>query len=142
MASETHRLAEQQNARQVSAVAGMLLALLDARDGNADDAGRRIAESNVAVDGIRAAPAVRVEILFLQSLVLRVLRRATEADRVLLQSESAAEEALADLPPEERTRVVAGTSPYREIAAGASAVRAREAGQPRRDPRTDTVAVG
>lgn len=142
MANEALRLAAQQNARQVAAVAGALLALLDAREGAADSAGRRIAEANVALDDIRPNTATNVELLFLHSLVLRVLRRPTEADRKLLQAEVAVQESLRGLPDAEHARVISNLSPYREISVGAESARRILSSQGARvGMSTDTVAI-
>ena len=120
---EANLLAEQQNARQVVALAEALLALHAARRGDADLAERHIAQSGIALSDIRASDATRVETHFLHSLVLRVLQRSVEADRKLFQAEAHLLEGFRSLPDEDRDRVIASLSPAREICAGAAAAR-------------------
>ncbi|MCG3136134.1 MAG: hypothetical protein HMLKMBBP_03962 [Planctomycetes bacterium] len=139
-ASEALRLGEQQNARQLCAIAEALLALLDARRGDADAAGRRMAESNFALDGIRADSAAVMELHFLHSLVLRVLRRPTEADRIVLVAAATLADAYRGLPDADRERLVAALSPHREIVAGAERARANQAARGNREG-TKTVAL-
>jgi tetratricopeptide (TPR) repeat protein/serine/threonine protein kinase len=136
---EAHRLAEQQNARQVSAVAESLLALLGARGGDSDDAERRMGESALALSDIRATDATVVEMLFLHSLVLRVLGRPVEANRKLIQAEVTLVEAVRGLTDADRGRMLSTLTPNREIVAGAEAARAAV---PRKTPgHSETVAI-
>lgn len=136
---EAHRLADQQNARQVTAAAESLLALLSARAQDSDDAERRIGEAGLALSDIRASDATLVEIHFLHSLVLRVLGRQVEADRKLFQAEATLRESVKGLPDGDRERVLAALTPLREIVVGAEAARASA---PSRIPnRSETVAV-
>ncbi|MCE9636821.1 MAG: AAA family ATPase [Planctomycetes bacterium] len=139
---EAYRLSEQQNARQVTAITEALLALLAARARDAEEAERRIARSALALADIRASDATRTELLFLQSIVLRVLGRRVEANQKLLQAEVMLVESLRGLPDADRDRVLRELTPGREICAGADA--ARSAASPQAVAvfeSTDTVAV-
>lgn len=122
--TEAHHLADQQNARQVTAVTQSLLAVLAARRGDSDEAERRVVESGLALSDIRATDATRVETLFLHSLVLRVVGRTAEAGRKILQTEAILLESVRGLPDGDRERVLASLTPNREVVAGADATRA------------------
>jgi tetratricopeptide (TPR) repeat protein len=123
---ESYRLAEQQNARQVSSLAHSLLALLAARRGDGDGAERRMAEAALALSDIRASDATRIEMSFIHSLVLRVLGRPAEANRKVFHAEATLLESVRALPDTDRDRVLAVLSPFREILAGADAARAAQ----------------
>lgn len=139
MAVEAHRLALQQNAQQAAALAGSILALLDAREGRSDDAERRMAQAGLDLVDVRTTDVTYLECLLVQSLVLRVLGRSQEADRKVIHAESVANANLGAYPEDARPAVAAGTSPFREVFAGAAAARASAGARPR--SMSETVAV-
>lgn len=119
------------SARGVTALAQAYLALLGARRGEEEDAQARIAQAGALVQSLKGSEATRVELLFVHSLLLRVLGRAVEADRKMLQAEQSLSEMADALPEDERNSLLTELSPHREIVAGAAAARAglRELGR-------------
>jgi hypothetical protein len=136
---EAHRLAEQQGARQVLAVAAALLGLVAARAGDPETAERRAIQAGLEIADLRESDATRIEILFLHALTLRVLGRGDEADRKLLHAEAGLLQSVQALPAEDREHALARLSPHREIVAGATSARAAA---PHRAPRpSDTAPI-
>jgi ATP/maltotriose-dependent transcriptional regulator MalT len=136
---EARDLAALQNARHAGALATSLLALLAARRGAAEEALGKLAESGAMADGVRVGDAMRLEMMFVHSLVLRVLGRKVEADRKVLAAETALLQSTVDMRREDRERVFASMSPQREILAGAAVARAASSSR-ERDP-SGTVPV-
>ncbi len=82
-----------------------------------------IARAGALVADQPGADLVRVEIRFVHSLLLRVLGRRTEANRMLLRAEQLLMEVVARLPDADRSNVLGNLSPHREILAGARVAR-------------------
>lgn len=111
------------SARGVTALAQAYLALLQARDGEEEDAQARIAQAGALVQSLKGSESTRIELLFVHSLVLRVLGRPVEADRKMLRAEAVLTTFAESLPEPERAALLTGLSPHREILAGAAAAR-------------------
>jgi tetratricopeptide (TPR) repeat protein len=122
--AEARELASAKSVTHVAALAVAFQSLLAARRGAKEDALTAMAESAAMVEGVRGGDAARLELHFLHSLVQRVLRRKTEADNLMLETEALLRRTTVELPEDARERVCAAMSPHREILAGAAAVRA------------------
>ncbi len=123
MLVEARDLAVLQNARYAAALALSFLALICARRGAEEEALATVAEAGAMIEGVRAGDTMRLEMLFVNALVLRVLGRNVEADRKMQQAEVALVQATAEMVREDRERVYATMSPHREILAGAALAR-------------------
>ena len=109
----------------VTAVALALLGLSAARSGDIDTSSARLAAAReeLATD-TGLAPAL-VEVAFIESLALRVRRDSKGADRVLQEADDLLTQLAEGMRGEDRDTFVGGSSPAREIRAGADAARTR-----------------
>jgi hypothetical protein len=139
MLLEAVELAGPRRARIVTALARAHLAVIRARAGAEEEAQSWIARAGALVHGVSAADLVTVEVRFLHGLLLRVLGRRTEADRMVLRAERLLLQATSALPEADRRAMFENLSPYREILAGSEAVRASPEG--RKIGLEDTVEV-
>jgi len=73
------------------------------------------------VADLRGAELARVELHFVHGLVLRVLGRRLEADRMLLRAKIVLDEVVKPLPESDRDALLSNITPFREIVAGAHA---------------------
>jgi tetratricopeptide (TPR) repeat protein len=114
----------------VTAVGLALQGLLAAREGDIDTSSVSLlaAREELATDkGI--APAL-VEVVFIESLALRVRRDPAGADRLLLEADELLTTMTEGLREPDRDTFVHGSSPAREIRAGAAAARGARAPTP------------
>jgi tetratricopeptide (TPR) repeat protein len=137
--AEARDVATSHDVRSVAALAVAYLGLVNARCGADEEALSALAESGAMVEEAETPAATRIEMLFVHALVLRVLLRGLEADRKLLQAEALLMRTTAELPPEDRRRVLGAVSPHREIVAGAAVAHAATA--KRESELSGTVAV-
>ncbi len=111
----------------VTAVGLALLGLLAARSGDIDSSSARIAAAReeLATD-TGVAPAL-VEVAFIEALTLRVRRDRSRADRILAEADDLLTRLSEGMRESDRESYLNGSSPAREIRAGAAAAAARDA---------------
>jgi tetratricopeptide (TPR) repeat protein len=109
------------NTRSVTALCLALLGLLAARSGDADVSSARFAAAREQLEalGEPGAPTL-VEVVFLESLALRVRREKSRGERLLKEARELLDRLAERLRDEDRERYLTASSPAREVMAGTS----------------------
>ncbi len=103
----------------VTALSLSLLGLLAARSSDADLSSARFAAAREQLDKLGApGDSTLVEVVFFESLALRVRRDPGRADRLLSEARTLLDTMAERLPPDDRERYLTSGSPAREIMAG------------------------